>query len=373
METSNFAVIDLTEGGGRNCHKRYISLEDGAVDLTEDNDEVLIVSASNRANKRQKSSMTIVDADDDTNYATQNMGKISAILNSDKEEDDEEEEEELPLQQEKRGCHFRKIPSKAIKDSIRKAQTQNIYLIQQKPYPKDSLQRDFIILGTTGNVYIVRIGKKPSCSCTENHNGTARNNCKHILFVFLRVCNLESNNPIIYQKALLTSEVQEVFTSQTNTLNVLANPNVTEKYLQILGEERSKKIKQAIQKKIEGDCPICYEEMKPTDNLVFCKFSCGNSVHLHCWNKWCDIRKQAAEELKCIYCRSRWEDLKTSHTKNGYINLGAYQERPMESQPFPAYFWLLPELLHLSGLTTRMPSWDEYDSDDSDDEDEYNF
>jgi hypothetical protein len=44
----------------------------------------------------------------------------------------------------------------------------------------------FSILGSTGNVYEVRVEQVPSCSCPDFHK--RRELCKHLIFVYLKVC-----------------------------------------------------------------------------------------------------------------------------------------------------------------------------------------
>lgn len=84
--------------------------------------------------------------------------------------------------------------------------TQKLFLIQQKP-SKDPLERDYVILGTTGtfgfallcsskltcsllclgNVYTVKLNKQPSCNCADNKDGQ-RNHCKHIVCPSFALC-----------------------------------------------------------------------------------------------------------------------------------------------------------------------------------------
>jgi uncharacterized Zn finger protein len=54
-------------------------------------------------------------------------------------------------------------------------------------------------------VYTVKISRHPNCTCPDHDKG---NLCKHILFVMLRVLKLATNNPLVWQKALLTKEVR---------------------------------------------------------------------------------------------------------------------------------------------------------------------
>jgi hypothetical protein len=112
------AVIDLTEGVEfsmerdlARSHKRYIETEDtNAVDLTEDqsDDEVEVVSANEPPQKRIKK-YSIGNNCSHTNTTenwseTANKGKISSILNYEKEE----------VVQEKRATPYRRMPNKVI-------------------------------------------------------------------------------------------------------------------------------------------------------------------------------------------------------------------------------------------------------------------
>ena len=54
-------------------------------------------------------------------------------------------------------------------------------------------------------VYTVNISRHPHCTCPDCAKGHV---CKHILFVMLRVLKLSTNNPLVWQKALLTKEVR---------------------------------------------------------------------------------------------------------------------------------------------------------------------
>lgn len=55
-----------------------------------------------------------------------------------------------------------------------------------------------------GNVYTVRIGRHPSCSCPDAAKG---NVCKHHLYIMMRVLRLAPDDPCVWQRALLSAEV----------------------------------------------------------------------------------------------------------------------------------------------------------------------
>jgi len=52
------------------------------------------------------------------------------------------------------------------------------------------------------------------------------------------------------------------------------------------------------------DCAICYEQMTSSEDLVFCKYVCGNSVHAGCFNMW---KRACGRNVTCVYCRKKWK------------------------------------------------------------------
>lgn len=106
--------------------------------------------------------------------------------------EDEDEDSGKAGPKEKRSRRFISNCSVAVKDRIERAQSQRLYLIEQKDMLEEGLDmdicpvvgREFAVLGSTGNVYDVRICKSPTCSCPDFQRG---NLCKHILFVILKV------------------------------------------------------------------------------------------------------------------------------------------------------------------------------------------
>lgn len=63
----------------------------------------------------------------------------------------------------------------------------------------------FRVKGKTDE-YEVKIENTPCCTCPDFQN--RHRPCKHILFVYLRVLNVDAQNPLIWQRALLSGEVR---------------------------------------------------------------------------------------------------------------------------------------------------------------------
>lgn len=128
----------------------------------------------------------------------------------------------------------------------------------------------------------------------------------------------------VYQLALLSSELQEIF---SRAPPILGNSLADE-----AGSEKKRR-------PVEGDCPICFSELDPASNeaIVWCKAACGQNMHKECFETWATTKRQSGSyagrgEVTCPMCRTKWEgdeDLvkraKKSEGKvnsDGYVNVG---------------------------------------------------
>jgi hypothetical protein len=166
--------------------------------------------------------------------------------------------------------------------------------------------------GSTGNIYTVTICQLPVCSCPHNQKG---NQCKHILYVMSRV--LRARADYVYQLALLSSELREVF---ANAPPIEADDAET-------GTGNGKR------KRVEGDCPICFNEMDGgAETIVWCRAACGQNIHKECFEMWASTKRQQAgrgsqADVTCPYCRSIWEgddDMVKKIKKTGKVNDEGY-------------------------------------------------
>lgn len=174
---------------------------------------------------------------------------------------------------------------------------------------------EFSVLGATANVYSVSVGKHPNCSCPDFQKG---NLCKHYLFVMLRVLRLDRSDPLVWQKALLKSEAEQVLGGTRSTradAEVLADQSVISHYRRLTGKDAASssagpRDPASKQRPIEGECAICYDSLKadgtaPEDKVTFCQ-ECGNNVHVECFKRWTASKKSSGEPVTCVYCRCPW-------------------------------------------------------------------
>ncbi|KAF8967348.1 hypothetical protein BDZ97DRAFT_1656498 [Flammula alnicola] len=227
---------------------------------------------------------------------------------------------------EKRGAMFKPRCPQNILDRVERVMTQRIFMIDRSRVDGE-LKEEFSVLGSTGNVYTVTIDRKPRCNCPDACKG---NHCKHILFIFLKVLQVTRQSGHWYQKALLTSELQEIFAEAPLAPNSMAHAHVREAYARATGKATTSTVQATSNKnkRIPGpddDCPVCYDGMHGVAeaSLVFCE-DCGNALHKECFGQSASTSK----DLTCVWCRARWvlappagAAAGPSRAAGGYLNL----------------------------------------------------
>lgn len=217
------------------------------------------------------------------------------------------------LSAEKRLRRFRPKPPQSFDEVYQRALTQRFYVLSRKYRGTPEFPEEVVKLtGSTGNIYKVTVAQEPRCNCPH---GEAGNQCKHQLFVLSRV--LRAKFEYVYQLALLSTELQEIFAN--------APPIAGENGLE--GSDSDKK-----RKSLEGDCPICFCEMEEKgEAIVWCRAACGQNIHKACFNTWASTKRQqggANATVTCPYCRSTWEEgedkVQEVSTKKGRRNSDGY-------------------------------------------------
>ncbi|KAK3991237.1 E3 ubiquitin-protein ligase Zswim2 [Cladorrhinum sp. PSN332] len=211
-------------------------------------------------------------------------------------------------QTEKRLRRFRTSAPQAFDEVYQRALTQRFYVLS-RTRSDHALEELVELTGSTGNIYTVTITHQPTCTCPHSAKG---HQCKHQLYVLSRV--LHAKYEYIYQLALLSSELEEIFAA--------APPPDS--------EDGGEADKDGRRKPLEGGCPICFCEMEEQrEQIVWCRAACGQNIHKGCFEMWAETkRKQSANaEVTCPYCRSVWqgdEDMVTKIKRNGKKNSEGY-------------------------------------------------
>ncbi|KAG2059898.1 hypothetical protein BDR06DRAFT_873023 [Suillus hirtellus] len=127
-----------------------------------------------------------------------------------------------------------------------------------------------------------------------------------------------------YQKALLTSKLQEIFVHVPPAPNSVINQCVCDATTTTPSKE-SEPVKKHCVPGPEDNCPICYKSMHGTDRdiLIWCE-TCVNAVHKECFTQW---TKSCGRNITCVFCFNVSTGGQASKEGKasileGYINLG---------------------------------------------------
>ncbi|KAK0194810.1 hypothetical protein F5146DRAFT_923008 [Armillaria mellea] len=227
---------------------------------------------------------------------------------------------------EKRGAIFKKKCPQNILDRLDRVIEQRFFMIDRER-DSDELKETFKVLGSTGNVYTVVIDHTPHCDCPDASKG---NHCKHIIFVFIKVLQVPHESSHWYQKALLMTELQDVF---AHAPNAVANERLRQAHLQATGKAPASGSTKASNRRMpteEDDCPICYDKMhtEPENRLTWCEV-CGNALHRVCFAQWRTTAQNSGKNVTCVWCRAEWVLPDAGKGKGkavgeeGYVNLAA--------------------------------------------------
>ncbi|KAL4782371.1 hypothetical protein BJX76DRAFT_291934 [Aspergillus varians] len=189
---------------------------------------------------------------------------------------------------ERRLRRFRKAAPWSFRQRVERAVTQRMFVVGQTIAGTDEIpEMTFDMVGSTGNIYKTIIGKEPTCNCPD---GTKGNQCKHICYVLVKV--LKAPTHLQYQLAFLSTELREIYENSP---------------LRHVKDKEEDHDTDGKRKPVEGDCPICFMEFEPDkEDIVWCRAACGNNIHKACFQQW--AATQNAQGVRCVYCRSQWQN-----------------------------------------------------------------
>nr|XP_019013598.1 uncharacterized protein I206_01668 [Kwoniella pini CBS 10737]OCF52379.1 hypothetical protein I206_01668 [Kwoniella pini CBS 10737] len=245
-----------------------------------------------------------------------------------------------------------RCPAK-IFERYKRAISQRLFMIEREHYGEGASQTEqFKVLGSTGNVYTVDIGRSPKCDCPDHRMGNKP--CKHIIFVFIKVLKVPDDSYLWYQTALTAMEVVFAAAPPTPHGSVTVNVQVHKAYLKATGkggedEEVVTSVDKEVKDEIHGkrldavgeDCPVCYEEMTQEDvdgrKLTYDESltGCGKPLHTQCFDMWAMSARKKGDDVTCVWCRSVWpsaagakgkgkgKDTGAQYSSWGYLNMAA--------------------------------------------------
>ncbi|XXH02142.1 hypothetical protein Hte_008510 [Hypoxylon texense] len=214
--------------------------------------------------------------------------------------------------EEKRLRRFRAKPPQNFGVIYDRATSQRFYVLGRTRGGSASCPSESVELtGSTGNIYVVHITQQPTCTCPHAQAG---NQCKHVIYVMSRV--LRARFDLVYQLALLTTELQEIFENA---------PPIDG------GDQSGTETRDRNRKSLDGDCPICFMPFEGAEDTVYCRATCGQNIHTECFEMWATTkRKSSMDQVTCPMCRTPWQDddngakkIKNTGTlgSDGYVNV----------------------------------------------------
>lgn len=192
--------------------------------------------------------------------------------------------------------------------------TQSIFLIETIiPANETDLERKYVVMGSTGNIYDVTIKDEPECTCPDYL--TRGNRCKHIYFILIRVMKALNEDQDVYSK----KDLQEMFENIPNIMkNIVIDDKLKTTYdkLKQTNKLNGKQEPSNVDQRDTDDmCPICLDDLENGDELDYCKFSCGKPIHKVCYGMWTKKHPK-----NCVFCKASWLHKESNST---YVNLTA--------------------------------------------------
>lgn len=152
----------------------------------------------------------------------------------------------------------------------------------------------FVLKDETGKVIKVSLGGTHSCTC----GGGKTEHCIHTLYILLKIFRVLPDNPIIWQLSFIDSEINWLIRNRVN-------PHVEAKPKKERNSSRAQKVDR-IDLSEEFGCPICQEDLKDPDTLIYCKEGCGHNFHVKCMKVWAEHKASQKDPITCPLCRCDW-------------------------------------------------------------------
>ncbi|XP_059145371.1 uncharacterized protein LOC131932456 isoform X2 [Physella acuta] len=168
----------------------------------------------------------------------------------------------------------------------------------------------------TKNVKVF-LGDPHTCTCPVFQK--ERDLCKHICWILLKKFRLSLNDPLSWQLGLVEREINEILRGKVTSEQPRSRPTKAISKASEMSEGRAVVDQREI---ADGDvCPICQDEMLVKKlPVTYCKFGCGNSIHIKCMQVWAEHQLKSSSDgtIKCPMCREDFGpiDLLKTEMKN---------------------------------------------------------
>ncbi|GAA6003778.1 uncharacterized protein JCM10292_003372 [Rhodotorula paludigena] len=245
---------------------------------------------------------------------------------------------------EKRLKQVKKSCPQATRERADRVYSQRFFCVDRTR--TGEIMEEFKVLGSTGNVYTIKVDKIPTCDCPDGLKG---NKCKHQLFVMLKVLGVPQSSNLWYQSALLSTELQAIFAFARPAPKTLLDERVARAYKVATGDQPPDEAAATaggsatgvVQKRVPQEGDSCRSAVRPHEDfqagseqgLVFCLTvtGCGNALHAECFRNWA----MTCKPTTCPLCREKWDvaagaaggasqaQAGPSYSREGYQNLAA--------------------------------------------------
>ncbi|KAJ3016865.1 UNVERIFIED_CONTAM: hypothetical protein HDU68_011976 [Siphonaria sp. JEL0065] len=185
---------------------------------------------------------------------------------------------------------FRDQPTKVLKQRIERALSLRQRLLAKRVI--SPTHTDYkVISSTQGAAYTCSLKKDPECECVDWEVGK---NCKHLLFVLLKVLKRDPSDPLVYQKSLLQEELEDIF-----RVGRQYDPIYLYQQTRLRSESKDLPVRVPIK---DDSCALCYETFIDGDDTIWCQASCGGNIHKECWAAWKRAAHKAMIMIRCPHC-----------------------------------------------------------------------
>uniref|UniRef100_A0A8C1IPC6 Mitogen-activated protein kinase kinase kinase 1 n=1 Tax=Cyprinus carpio TaxID=7962 RepID=A0A8C1IPC6_CYPCA len=234
---------------------------------------------------------------------------------------------------------------------VNKVMRARLYLLQQIG------PNSFLIGGDSpDNKFRVFIGPQ-TCSCGR---GTF---CIHVLFVMLRVFQLEPSDPLLWRKTLKNFEVESLFQkshSRRSSRIKAPSRSTIQKFVFRMSNSHTTCTSSASPSSNESSmkdeeeqmCPICLLDMLDEESLTVCEEGCRNKLHHHCMSIWAEECRRNHDPLICPLCRAKWK----SHDFYSYEAPSTVESTTNRSQSQTAASSSMSSSLHSESSRTGQES-----------------
>uniref|UniRef100_A0A672JVJ4 E3 ubiquitin-protein ligase Zswim2-like n=1 Tax=Sinocyclocheilus grahami TaxID=75366 RepID=A0A672JVJ4_SINGR len=176
--------------------------------------------------------------------------------------------------------------------------------------------------------YKVCLGDPHTCTCPTFQK--EKDLCTHICWILMRKFRLPPDHEYCFQYGLVERQILELLQGLHVTKTTSPNDRRSSEPSCPEPSEEDGSIRQ---KDIEKDdiCPICQEELLLKKlPVTYCKFSCGNNIHISCMKVWADhqTKRDPRGLLKCPLCREDFGTFKQliEQVKNSGELLTCYEK-----------------------------------------------